>query len=66
MANTITIDTHTLEHIPADKRDTATEYTCSENIYTQKDADHSEIPDDKNVGDVREAEHQRWTVTYEA
>ena len=59
-----TIDTHTLEHIPEEHRAKATSYEAPDGLWTQLDKDNGILPEGKNVGDVREAAHTRYTVTY--
>jgi len=59
-----TIDTHTLEHIPEEHRSNATSYEAPDGLWTQSDKDNGILPEGKNVGDVREAAHTRYTVTY--
>jgi len=64
MAETTTIDTHTLELIPEEHRANATSYEVEDALWTQKDADWGKLPEGVSVGDVREAAHTRYTVTY--
>ena len=60
-----TIDTDTLEHIPEKHRANATEYTSIESYWTEADAEHGLMPEDKKVGDVSIPAHTRYTVTFE-
>lgn len=64
MAETTTIDTHTLEFIPEEHRANATSYEAPDGLWTQKDADCGKLPEGVSVGDVREAAHTRYTVTF--
>lgn len=61
-----TIDTHTLEDIPEEHREHVTTYEAPDGLWTQKDADSGRIPEGKAVGDIREAAHTRYTVTFSA
>lgn len=64
MAETTTIDTHTLELIPEEHRASATTYEVPDALWTQRDADTGKLKEGKSVGDVREAAHTRYTVTF--
>tara|TARA_A100001035_G_C27680509_1_gene452820 strand:+ start:488 stop:742 length:255 start_codon:yes stop_codon:yes gene_type:complete len=64
MAETTTIDTHTLEFIPEEHRANATSYEAPDALWTQKDADTGKLKSGAKVGDVREAAHTRYTVTF--
>lgn len=59
-----TIDTHTLTDIPEEHRANATSYEAPDGLWTQQDADAGILPEGVSVGDVREAAHTRYTVTY--
>ena len=61
----ITMDVPNLEHIPEDKRDSATSYKSIVSLYTESDEKHKLIPKGKKVGDVHIPSHTRYTVTYE-
>ena len=60
-----TIDTNDLNLIPAARRAAATTYTQSDLLYTDHDALYNLIPATKDVGDIKEAEHDRWQVTFD-
>jgi len=65
MATTRTIDTDNLEHIPEEHRANAKKYTSKVAYWTEADAAHGEMPEDKKVGDVSIPAHTRYTVTFE-
>ena len=60
-----TIDARDLNLIPEARRASATQYTQPALPYTMHDAEYSLIPEGKEVGDIKEAEHDRWQVTFD-
>lgn len=59
----IVYDTHTLDLIPAAHRSHATSYQAPDAFYTESDRIHGRLKPGKQVGDLREAGHTRYTVT---
>ena len=64
MAETTTIDTHTLDLIPEEHRANATSYEAPDGLWTENDERAGMLPKGKKVGDVREKGHTRYTVTF--
>ena len=60
----ITMDVGNLNHIPEDKRDSATSYESIVSLYTESDKKYNLIPEGKEVGDVHLPSTTRWTVTF--
>ena len=60
-----TLDTNDLNLIPATRRADATTYKQPDLLYTDHDALYNQIPAGKDVGDIKEAEHDRWQVTFD-
>ena len=64
MAETTTIDTHTLDMIPEEHRANATSYEAPDGLWTENDERAGMLPEGVKVGDVREKAHTRYKVTY--
>ena len=64
MSETTTIDTHTLTLIPEEHRDNATSYEVEDALWTENDERAGLLPEGVEVGDLREAAHTRYRVTF--
>ena len=64
MAGT-TIDVNDLNLIPEARRASATKYTQPDLLWTEFDEECGVIPTGKKVGDLKEAGHDRWQVTFD-
>ena len=60
-----TIDVNDLNLIPSARRAAATKYTQPDLLWTDFDKESGVMPADKKVGDLKEAGHDRWQVTFD-
>ncbi len=60
-----TIDAKDLNLIPEARRAAATTYTQPDLLYTEYDSEIGDIPEGKSVGDVKEASHTRYQVSFD-
>ena len=58
------IDTSLLNDIPEEHRAQATSYEAPDSYWMARDSEQGLLPDGVSVGDLREAGHTRYTVTF--